>query len=112
MLTREQILKAKDLKTEVVQVPEWGGEVTIATMSGAARDEWEQSLVDNKTAMQNIRARLFAATCVDENGNRLFSGADAQELGKKSSAALDRCVKIAQRLNRLTSEDLDELAKN
>ena len=111
MLTRDAILSAKDLKTEVVKVPEWGGEVIIATMTGAARDEWEQSLVGDK-AMANVRARLFAATCVDEQGNRLFTAKDAEALGKKSGAALDRCTKAAQRLNGLTSEDLDDAEKN
>jgi hypothetical protein len=112
MLTRDQFLSASDLKSEVVEVPEWGGSVTISTMTGAARDEWESGLVDSKTAMQNVRARLFAATCVDENGNRMFTHKDVDALGKKSVAALDRCIKVAQRLNRLTSEDLDDLAKN
>ena len=112
MLTRDQILQAKDLKTEVVKVPEWGGEVIISTFTGAARDEWEAGLVNKGVAMQNIRARLFAATCVDETGARLFTAADADALGQKSGAALDRCVQVAQRLNRLTTDDLEDLAKN
>jgi DNA-binding transcriptional MerR regulator len=62
--------------------------------------------------MVNIRARLCAATAVDENGNRLFSEKDVELLGKKSSAALDRCVKVAQKLNRLTETELDDLTKN
>lgn len=111
MLSRDAILSAKDLKTEVVKVPEWGGDVIISTMTGAARDEWEQSLAP-ENAMVNIRARLFAATCVDEQGNRLFTAKDADALGKKSGAALDRCVKVAQKLNALTSQDLDDAEKN
>jgi hypothetical protein len=113
ILSREAILKSVDLKTEVVQVPEWGGEIIISTMTGSARDSWEQSLIKGKeTNMDNIRARLVAATAVDESGNRLFNDKDVDSLGKKSAAALDRCVKVAQRLNRLTETELQEATKN
>lgn len=113
ILSRDAILAAGDLKKELVKVPEWGGEVYVSAMTGEARDEWEQSLVSGKTvSLANIRARLVAATLVDESGNRLFSNADVGALGKKSAAALERCVKVAQRLNKLTESDLEELSKN
>lgn len=113
-LTRDAILGASDLKTETVSVKEWGGDVIIASMTGEARDAWEKSLVgsNGKVNMENIRARLVAACAVDESGNRLFSDADATELGKKSAAALDRCAKVAQRLNGLTDAELEEAKKN
>jgi hypothetical protein len=113
LLTREQILAADDIKKEPVRVPEWGGEVLIAAMNGAARDAWEQSLItEEKLRLENIAARLVAHCAVDENGARLFTDADIVALGKKSSKALARCVKAAQRLNGLTGADLEELAKN
>jgi hypothetical protein len=113
ILSRDAILKADDLKKQVVNVPEWGGDVVIATMTGEARDAWEQSLVANKAvSLENIRARLLAATAVDEEGKRLFSEKDVAALGRKSAAALDRCVKVAQKLNKLTESDLDDLSKN
>ena len=113
ILSRDAILSSDDLKKEVVKVPEWGGEVLIATMTGAARDAWVQCLVTIKTTnLANIRARLVAATAVDESGERLFSDKDAEVLGKKSAAALDRCVKVAQKLNKLTENDLEDLSKN
>jgi len=113
ILSREAILKADDLKQETVKVPEWGGEVIISTMTGAARDAWEQTIVKDKGInLENLRARLVAATAVDEKGDRLFTEKDAESLGKKASSALDRCVKVAQRLNRLTENELQELTKN
>jgi hypothetical protein len=113
ILNKDAILKADDLKKEVVSVPEWGGEVIISAMTGYARDAWEQHLVESKDgALSNIRARLVVATAVDEQGNRLFTEQDVKALGEKSVAALERCVKVAQRLNRLTQTDLDDLQKN
>ena len=112
ILTREAILQKDDLKRETVAVPEWGGEVIIASMTGAMRDAWEQSLIADKANMDNIRAKLLVATAIDEGGNPLFTKEDIAALGRKSSAALDRCIKTAQKLNRLTQTDLDDLAKN
>jgi len=113
ILNREAILSAVDLKKELVKVPEWGGEVYISMMTGEARDAWEQGLVGGKGANRdNIRARLVSFTAVDDQGKRLFSNEDAIVLGQKSATALERCVKVAQKLNRLTEQELDDLVKN
>jgi hypothetical protein len=113
ILNRDAILGAVDLKKELVKVPEWGGEVYISMMTGEARDAWEQSLVGGKgTNLENIRARLVAFTAVDEEGKRIFTNEDASSLGQKSATALERCVKVAQKLNRLTEQELDDLVKN
>jgi len=116
-LSRDAILAADDIKTKTVSVPEWGGDVVVGAMSGAARDSWEQSLIvrkGNRTEpnMQNMRARLVAACVLDEKGGRMFSDADVEALGKKSSAALERVCKVAQRLNGLGDDDLEELKGN
>lgn len=114
VLGRDQILGADDIAKEIVKVPEWGGEVIVGTMNGEARDAWEQSLVGEagKINAKNIRARLLAYCAIDEKGNRLFSDADAERLGRKSSKALDRCVKVIQRLNGLTDKDLEDAQGN
>lgn len=117
MLTKEQILSAADRKTEEVAVPEWGGSVLVATMSGAARDAWEASLVTRKgakveTNTTNMRARLVAACVVDESGAQVFSAEDIDALGQKSGAALERVCRVAQRLNALTGAELESAKGN
>jgi hypothetical protein len=116
-LNRDQILEVSDIKSVTVAVPEWGGDVIVSLMTGEARDAWEQSLVvseggKTRTNMDNIRARLVAATVVDETGNRLFTDKDIAALGRKSSAALERVCKAAQRLNGLTNDDVEQLKGN
>jgi len=114
LLTKEQILKQDDLKSEIVDVPEWGGDVRVCTMSGFARDRFEAGITGKNggTNMSNIRAKLAAATIVDEEGKLLFDEADIAKLGNKSCAALDRVFAAAQRLNLISNADVDELAKN
>lgn len=117
LLTRDDILMAQDLPTERVAVPEWGGEVIVRGLTAAERDAFEQSIVETRGKntrmnLKNIRAKLVAMTVVDEQGDRIFSDEDAELLGKKSAAALDRIFAVAQRLSGLRPEDVDELAGN
>ena len=90
MLTREQILQSDDLPRETVQVPEWGGEVQVRTMTGTDRDAFEASLIGKEGRLENVRARLVSLTLCDETGSRLFSDGDISALGGKSAKALDR----------------------
>jgi len=117
MLTREEILQAQDIEYEVVEVPEWGGEVRVRAMTAAERDAFEASILrQTKSGVQvemvNLRARLCAMTIVDEDGKRIFSDSDVAELGKKSAAALQRVFDAAMRLSKFGNEDIQNLAEN
>jgi hypothetical protein len=127
LLTKKQIQKAKDLKTEDVPVPEWADEeegmkpeeafVRVRGLTGTERDRWEESITQqtgktSKVVLTNFRARLCALCMVDEQGARLFSDAEIAVLGQKSAAALDRVYEVAARLSRITKEDVESLAKN
>lgn len=114
LLGREAILAADDIVTDEVEVPEWGGSVLVRAMTGAERDRLEASAVGNgkKLNLANFRARMCAASIVDEAGNRLFGEADLVTLGQKSSAALNRVFEVAQRLSGMSDEDVEELTGN
>ena len=117
-LNKAEILAIDDLKYEDIQVPEWGGAwVRVRTLQANERDSFEASTVVRNgkhitTNLSNIRARLCLLCIVDENGERLFQEEDTFPLGAKSAAALDRIFTVAQRLNGLRDEDVEELAKN
>lgn len=110
-LTKEQILSANDLKTELVSVPEWGGEVLVTSISGHAKDKLELSFT-NKATIENVRARIVALCIVDENGELMFNDSDIVKLGRKSASALDKVFEVAQRLNAIGDEEVEKLAKN
>lgn len=117
LLTRDQILAADDLKRETLEVPEWGGEVIVRSLTGTERDAFEDSVVKQRgnsreLNLRNARARLVSLSLIDEAGNKLFTDKDVDLLGRKSAAALDRVFAAAQRLSGLTEQDIDELAKN
>ena len=117
LLSRDQILGAEDLGHEDVAVPEWGGTVRVGMLTGAERDAFEQEIVvrqGKKTVLDlnNVRARLVARCVVDGEGQRVFGESDVKALGRKSAVALNRVFEVAQRLNGLTEQDMEELAGN
>lgn len=117
--TKAQILAADDRPTEKVETPEWGegAFVLVRSLSASERDRFEQSMIEERgkstrANLENIRGRFAALCVVGEDGERLFTDAEARDLGQKSAAVLDRIFGIAQRLNGMSSDDVEELAGN
>lgn len=118
-LNRQAILAANDIKTEEVDVPEWGGTVLIKAMTGTQRDAFEASIVDYssntknpKMKLDNARAKLLVKTIIGEDLQPIFTAADIEALGLKSAAAMDRCYSVASRLSKISPDDIEELTKN
>lgn len=118
LLTKDQILAADDRKKERVEVPEWGGEVIVRSLTGKERDDFEASMISVKKGkrednLENFRARLVALCVVNEKGERLFvSRHDIAMLGQKSAAALERVYSKAQELNAFSESDVEELTED
>jgi len=119
-LTKEQILQADDLEIEVVEVPEWGGQVNIRALTGRERDNLEASVTRTNAKgemigmnLDNLRARLIAMSMVDDDGRLMFaSRAEVLALGGKCGKILNRIFEVAQRLSGITPEDVEKLTKN
>src|SRR5690606_8148835 len=118
-----------------VRVPEWDSDdieayVLVRGMTGVERDDWEAAQAPDpeiarnwkrltaaqrqafiRQRMQGTRARLVVRCCVDEDGNRIFTDADADMLATKSAAALDRIYKVAARLSGVSDDDVAEIAE-
>ena len=117
ILSKADILGCSDLRFETVAVPEWGGSVRVRTLSGAERDAFEATLMkilNGKRVpdMDNLRAKLLAATVVDEEDKPIFGVPDLVALGRKSAVAIDRIFAVAQRLNAMAPESVEESIKN
>lgn len=117
LLSRTQIFDAEDRTYDVVDCPEWGGEVRLRSITGRQRDEFEAGLVqqrgnDRKLNMSNARAKLIVLCAVDENGQLLFTADDIRRLGSKNAKPLDRLFDACQALAGLTEDDLKDMTEN
>ena len=117
LLTKEDILKASDIKSECVLIPEWNGSVKVYGMTAAEKDAYEESLFDrsdkgSKMNLSDARAKLIVATVKDESGMPMFNVGNIVQLGKKSAKAIDRIVDVAKRLSGMSDEEFEGIAKN
>lgn len=112
---------APSLPREVVQTPELAEygitSITLQGMTGRERDAWEAALIVGKgrhrrVSTTNIRARLVAASAVEEDGSRAMEDADAEWLGELRVDVLTRLFTVAQKLSGVSDEDVDELGKS
>ncbi len=106
ILAKDFILQASDIATEEVAIPEWGGTVKVRGLTGAERNEYEQSVVDadGRPCLTNATAKLVALGAVDCDGQRIFSPQDVTALGAKSAAPLERVAAAIMRLSGMSRE--------
>jgi hypothetical protein len=109
-LDKSQILGIEDLKREEVEIPEWGGVVSIRAMTAGERDAFEARQI--KDPYKDVRARLAVASVCNASGELLFTEADVNAVTNKSAKALDRIFAVATKLSGLSKADVDELKKN
>ena len=120
MFDKEALFALNDIVIEKVECPEWGelgGHIYVRTMSGKARDAYEVGIVnarkeDEEGYLFNMRASLAVACCCDVDGKLLFEPKDAEKLGDKSAAALDRIFDVSKRLSKMSEEDVKEMEKS
>lgn len=120
MPSREDILGFDDLTREPVVIPEWGGITVWVRVMRAAERDWldamsldaEGQALPIQERLQDYRGRVTAITSCNEDGSSIFMLTDAAALGKKSARAIDRIVEVAQRINRMTEEEVNKLTGN
>jgi hypothetical protein len=96
--TREKILAADDFRSEVMDVPEWGGEVTIRSLSFTAAN----GMFKEEVKGFDPRLRLIAACLVDDAGAPIFSEEDLSALGGKDAEVIARIWKKCVEINGMT----------
>lgn len=106
-LNRDNILAANDTKIKKVDVPEWGGEVYVKSLTGSQRD----SLTN--IPREQMFIKMLVLSLVDEEGKSLgFTDADIPALEEKNIGVLARVFQVACSLNGMTAEAVKEAAKN
>jgi hypothetical protein len=105
-LSREEIFRA-NRKSELVDMPEWGGSVRIAEMSigdtNALRDSDDS---------HSYAARLLQRALVDDDLKPLFSSDDLDRLEELPTSAIKRLLAAITKLNAFGKERAADLEKN
>lgn len=112
ILTRDDILKAEDRKIQPLHIPEWGGTIYLREWSAKDMDTFEKSQQKADEHNSKKRALLAALSVCDAEGNKMFSVDDIEQLGEKSTDALDRVLLAVVLMNGWDQESQEELEKN
>ena len=112
ILSKDNIFAADDLDVQEVEVSEWGGSVLIRPFTIADREKFEgwgdkSRGAKGKRTGNELLCFMITASVVDEQGNRVFTDNDVEQLKEKNSSVIDYLAKEIQKLNGI-SEDKEE----
>jgi hypothetical protein len=112
-LSKLEILKIRELKKQLVDVPELevGGQIWIQEMSAAARDKFDNWVVSSKNR-DGMRARVLIATAVDDEGKLMFSDLDIPDLLKMPARVMSRLTDVGMELSGMNEAAKAEATKN
>ena len=121
LFNREKLLAKQKLEIVKVMLDD-GDFIYVREMNGRDRDRWEASLLKKVTKgkevtmeqnLEDFRAKLVVATACDEKGALLLTPADITTLSQNMAArTLEKIMTEAQKINKITEEDKEELTKN
>ena len=101
LLTKSQILEADDIKSEIVDVPEWGGKVKVSGLSA------EQSIIvgsimseGEDSNPEELAELLVTAAALGMGWER----SDVSALGRKSFSAVERVANKTMDLSGMTNK--------
>ena len=111
LLGRTAILSAEDFQYAIVSCPEWGGEVRVRGLTAA--DQAFISKLSQQDKKETLTLHVFLRGVVDENGERIFSVTDLDEIKQRSYAVIERvAMKIIELTSSGTAEQIESLRKN
>lgn len=117
LLSREQILNANDRTYEVVQCPEWGGDVRIQSLTGLEYDRFQKEIASGRgknrdVRFDHLRTRLIVKCAVDEDGALMFEEADIRRLSSKNSKPIDRLFAACQKIVGMSDDDAEKMVED
>jgi hypothetical protein len=113
MLSREALLGATDVPTEVVPIPELHGSVVVRGMTAKERTQFEKKFVTERRGKTTrnfdaFREQICVFCCVDPK----FSPADIEQLSLVRCDVIERIANVAMKLSGITEKDVDELGQS
>jgi hypothetical protein len=110
MLTREQILASKP-KVKKIEVKELGGEIYIRQLTAKDQDEMERNhLKDGRYDYPRVLNAIYAIC--DENGERMFSEKDFDEVAQIPGKALMKVLLESADFSDISDDSVKDKAKN
>lgn len=109
IVTFDEILKADDTQTKLIDVPEWGGQVKIQGLTKAQQlDIRKRSLVDGEVDEELSQGFLFQEGVLEPH----IPLERLPELMQKQAGVIDRILTEVLRLSGMRPEQMKEAEKS
>lgn len=108
---RETIFAANDIKSEKVEVPEWGVSVEVRSMTALDRTRLQGNATDGsgKVNMTAFMSEAVIASVFDpETGLPVFEQKDRDALLTKNGAVVERLAQKALNMSGMEAESVDK----
>ena len=115
MSLRDRILSAKDIKSNIITVPQWGLDLDIRTMTAIERSRLVATCTkaDGTVDMEKMYPLLLISAVYDpETGEKVFTNEDVDALQDKSAAAVELVAKSVMEASGMTPQAVDEEGKD
>lgn len=110
MLSKQDILDARDRRTETFFVEQWGGEVELMALSVSAKEELASFYIERQETGNYAGARaLVASMGIVCDGERVFT---AEELAEKSEDAINAIYERVLSISGMRDDEIAEMEKN
>jgi len=112
---REKILACDDTLKQLVEIPEWGVELEVRSITGRQRNEVYEGATNSqgKVDLTMVYANLLMSAVFDpKTGKPVFRKGDGKELMGKVGSAIERLLEVAQRLGGIGGRAIEEAEKN
>lgn len=110
MNLRETILNAKDIKEELLEVPEWGVTLLIRGMTGKTR---AAMIISGGASSASIFTEMVIASAYDPQTNQpVFTPIDMEALNERAAGVLQTIGQVALRLSGMGPDAAEQAEKN
>lgn len=112
ILSKAALLGATTAPTQVVQIPELGGDVLVRGMTARQRTAFEKKFVSEskgriKRNFDAFREQIVVFCCVDPK----FDEEDVERLSAVRADVLERIANVALQLSGITEKDIEALGE-
>jgi hypothetical protein len=108
-LSREQVLNAKDIQQEEIEVKDWGGTVLVQSLSALQRRQIIKSCSDKDGVLDSVKFQtaVIVAACIEPK----FERADIDALSEKKAGVI---AKLAESIAKVSgfNDTPEEAEKN
>lgn len=115
--SKQELMKLKDEGREPVSFPIGGKDFLVKPLGDREQAEWEMDCCDDTGVrdpikLESMRPRLIVKCLVDEDGRRLFTDEEYEELEEWPSRVTQPLFDLCSKLCGLDGSEIEEAKKN